>query len=946
LPGKYYKRTPQGLVPYNPFQLAPPGRGFATGGPVQAPDQNMQQPRAFPHPYQSLPNVNQNYPLSTVMHANYQSNVPQPREILSGYGPKMDPYTGEERFAEGGMVPGGPETFTPINISPYAAPTTDPKVLATRAYIEELNRRARTPYVEAYPGGSTTGGLGGFGTPGTYQPTTGGGGDGGGTTAGGGLGAIAGGIAANYLINKGIGAGVDYLRDKFGGKYEPQGEVVDPLTGVNLAASTYSALSPFTIPAPPERVGTVEVQEIPETVTEPQPAATTPAVSPITYTSAALNALSPFAKPSPIYSVGVEEVAAPEIKEPGQLDADLQAKTRVPDTSAPLSSYLSAGASGLAGLAKLGSAAKTGLTSILPVGSEEVLASYLSPGSSAAANAAAAGTSGASTAGTEAAKAGLGKSAILPGLQTALGAYETFKGIQSGKESQAALGGFGLGAGLAGLGSAGVSSLGGLAALGATPVGLAAAAIAAIGASLVNTKEFGDVALRNYWNAVDKGRGFGQAPPEELAQGFINFYRTNKNEFPGQAKYGRTGNEDFVYDMTQVINDAVKSGKVGKDVDPTTMYKEVVQPWLNTMGEGPKNEDAKRIQDFMMTDLIHNFMAGAPISNSQVKGDSKYKMVSEKPVYAGAPPPVVQMYGRMSAGFQGRPGGIPEGAGREGSFVPANPFEGRETIMPTGEDELIPSPQRVERPGTFEPGGDYRGPMPPILPEPIREGVMPTGEDELIPSPQRVERPGTFEPGGDYRGPMPPILPEPIREGVMPTGDGEIIAPMRPDDGIAKEDPEFYRRVFEDLQRESVMPVEETVPLYEPYNPYAEERAMYRPNSGRYMFAAGGAIGDDYNFGFRRGGMPEYLAGGKLLKGPGDGMSDSIPAVIRGKGVQRAALADGEFVIPADVVSHLGNGSTNAGAKKLYAMMNKIRQARTGRTRQAPAVKTDRYLPA
>jgi len=75
-------------------------------------------------------------------------------------------------------------------------------------------------------------------------------------------------------------------------------------------------------------------------------------------------------------------------------------------------------------------------------------------------------------------------------------------------------------------------------------------------------------------------------------------------------------------------------------------------------------------------------------------------------------------------------------------------------------------------------------------------------------------------------------------------------------------------------------------------------------------------------------------------------MSDSIPAVIRGKGVQRAALADGEFVVPADVVSHLGNGSTKAGAKKLYAMMDRVRQARTGRTRQAPAVKTDRLLPA
>ena len=110
----------------------------------------------------------------------------------------------------------------------------------------------------------------------------------------------------------------------------------------------------------------------------------------------------------------------------------------------------------------------------------------------------------------------------------------------------------------------------------------------------------------------------------------------------------------------------------------------------------------------------------------------------------------------------------------------------------------------------------------------------------------------------------------------------------------------------------------------------------------------GAAVGEDYNFGFSGGGeMPtEYLAGGKLLDGPGDGMSDSIPAVIRGKGVQRAALADGEFVVPADVVSHLGNGSTKAGAKKLYAMMDRIRQARTGKTRQAPEVKADKYMPA
>ena len=108
----------------------------------------------------------------------------------------------------------------------------------------------------------------------------------------------------------------------------------------------------------------------------------------------------------------------------------------------------------------------------------------------------------------------------------------------------------------------------------------------------------------------------------------------------------------------------------------------------------------------------------------------------------------------------------------------------------------------------------------------------------------------------------------------------------------------------------------------------------------------GAAVGEDFNFGFSGGGSTEYAAAGKLLEGEGDGMSDDIPAVIRGKGVQRAALADGEFVVPADVVSHLGNGSTKAGAKKLYAMMDRIRKARTGETRQAPAVKANKYLPA
>ena len=91
-------------------------------------------------------------------------------------------------------------------------------------------------------------------------------------------------------------------------------------------------------------------------------------------------------------------------------------------------------------------------------------------------------------------------------------------------------------------------------------------------------------------------------------------------------------------------------------------------------------------------------------------------------------------------------------------------------------------------------------------------------------------------------------------------------------------------------------------------------------------------------------GIGGYSDGGRMLKGPGDGMSDSIPATIGSK--QPARLADGEFVVPADVVSHLGNGSTDAGAKRLYGMMDKIRHARTGKKKQAPAVKANKFLPA
>jgi hypothetical protein len=127
------------------------------------------------------------------------------------------------------------------------------------------------------------------------------------------------------------------------------------------------------------------------------------------------------------------------------------------------------------------------------------------------------------------------------------------------------------------------------------------------------------------------------------------------------------------------------------------------------------------------------------------------------------------------------------------------------------------------------------------------------------------------------------------------------------------------------------------IPKKKPYtgalSQYRFDPSSYRP----YSYASGGQTGGIASLG-------SYSDGGRMLKGPGDGMSDNIPASIGGK--QPARLADGEFVVPADVVSHLGNGSTDAGAKQLYSMMNKVRKARTGNPKQGRQISAGKYLPA
>ena len=122
--------------------------------------------------------------------------------------------------------------------------------------------------------------------------------------------------------------------------------------------------------------------------------------------------------------------------------------------------------------------------------------------------------------------------------------------------------------------------------------------------------------------------------------------------------------------------------------------------------------------------------------------------------------------------------------------------------------------------------------------------------------------------------------------------------------------------------------------------------AQAAPEMAHHM----GIIGNptDENQRFAGGGIAQAFAKGgptkpRYLRGETDGMADQVKARIDGG--QEARLAHGEFVIPADVVSHLGNGNSDAGAKKLYAMMDKLRVARTGTKQQGKQIDPDKFLP-
>lgn len=285
------------------------------------------------------------------------------------------------------------------------------------------------------------------------------------------------------------------------------------------------------------------------------------------------------------------------------------------------------------------------------------------------------------------------------------------------------------------------------------------------------------------------------------------------------------------------------------------------------------------------------------------------------------------------------------------------------TPNPNQPDPNTPDPNRPDpnTPDPNRPDPNTPTPINPIIPAP--------------PPPPPYVRPDPFDPGKVPIDRLPTIeqkKPEDVMSGeslnayLALMGKGSTAtkqwdtAPMRPYLPGAGQSPFFIQRdgtvtkpsgvstttttpVTPNLTNPAIYPSEPAGPGMEWY--YDGSKWAKRPMT-EINAAAGGGLMAAYADGGASS-LGGYSDGGRLLRGPGDGVSDSIPATIADR--RPARLADGEFVVPARIVSELGNGSTEAGARKLYAMMDRVQKARgktTGKGRVAVNSRADKHLPA
>jgi hypothetical protein len=252
------------------------------------------------------------------------------------------------------------------------------------------------------------------------------------------------------------------------------------------------------------------------------------------------------------------------------------------------------------------------------------------------------------------------------------------------------------------------------------------------------------------------------------------------------------------------------------------------------------------------------------------------------------------------------------------SFTPADVASLGPSQLPPGTITYAPND-----PG-FIPTGAAGTPSASLAqtPEAANLGILNDGTGGVDAATNNNFQPGTVASGTPAENPMFPSINKFYTDNPMATRAGTgALASALGDTKRDEEEEDEYSGALKDFKY--------TRSGYTPYRAAASGGLMDTAVARRLM--SGGQLGS-------------YSDGGQALQGPGDGMSDSIPGVIGG--AQPARLADGEFVVPADVVSGIGNGSTDAGSRQLYAMMDKIREARTGRAKQAPEINPRKMMPA
>jgi hypothetical protein len=306
------------------------------------------------------------------------------------------------------------------------------------------------------------------------------------------------------------------------------------------------------------------------------------------------------------------------------------------------------------------------------------------------------------------------------------------------------------------------------------------------------------------------------------------------------------------------------------------------------------------------------------------------EVAAEDAVRAAQPPPMMQPPPMVPEPSYGDFSGI--------DFSSLNPYAGN--YSPPEPAYTPPSePREYVQPTPYNNMEFYQPPAMTPFSEPEREYIPRTQEDTLV-----QEFVGTR------------YMPDEVYTPEQPTYTPSVPEFSMADLGLAPErGPEL---TYSPAEREYIPAPQAIEPFeYADYSPMRGGRKFIPEMRQEPMdYGLGGfeqnydQFGSEYNFGFAKGGVAkrgrkrkQRPVAGKLVSGKGDGMSDSIKANIDGN--QEARLTDGEFVIPADVVSHLGNGSTDAGSKKLYDMMARVRKARTGRAHQAPQVNVDGMMP-